>query len=146
MEIVKDGKTFAIASKDRVPCMVGLKLLGKAVSAALKATKRVGCEAPAVVIRFDECKALKEHFHDIGPKGDGGIRFDHCATLRAALTLHYDAVVAVAKSKKALELDDDAESTRQKQLGRLLSALDVAGFAAPVADEAAPAKKKGRQK
>lgn len=111
---------------DRPLCSVGLSLLANSLKRAEKAMRNVGLDTGLIQVRTAECEALQRTFQEGGPLLELGIHMQLVPTLRAALAIEYDAASKVVESQTDLMMETEEADTRVKQLGRLLSELDMA--------------------
>lgn len=88
--------------------------------------RNVGLDTGLIQVRTAECEALQKTFQEGGPQLELGIGIQLLPTLRAALAIEYDAASKVVESQTDLMMETEEADTRVKQLGRLLSELDMA--------------------
>jgi len=133
------GPTWRLETKNGSIIPIALKMMKTAVKNAEAAAGRVNVSVPAFARRLQILEHLTEHFKDAGASELLAIPLTcdvphlWCGTLRTALAIEMDGVAKIIASKLKLKLPTQEEERRQQQLDVVLSSLDVAGFADPMA-------------
>lgn len=133
------GPCWILETKNGSIIPLALKMMKSAVKSAESAAGRVNVSVPAFQRRLQILELLAQHVEDAGASVNLAdpitMQVPHiwCSTLRTALAIEMDGVVRIKESKQKLKLPTSEEERRMQQLDVLLSALDVAGFADPMA-------------